>query len=226
MLWDFANGWTPGSMAQRMRQARLLVLADLVRDLPQPIRLLDLGGTHHFWMAMDRSMLPPMHITFVNKWEYKPDIPDAEAVIGDARDLRYADREFDVVFSNSVIEHVGGLRDQVRMAHECVRVGKRYFVQTPNWAFPMEPHFLFPGWQYLPLTVRARLHQWRKWGWWEKAASYYEALEEVESIRLLSRSEMRHLFPNATLWTERVFGLPKSFVAYGRNDGPWPKKAG
>ena len=221
MGWDFANGWKPGSMVQRMRQARLVLLRDLMRDMPQPIRLLDVGGLHHFWLAMDRSLLPRMHITFVNRWEYVPDIPDAVAVIGDARDLsRYADREFDVVFSNSVIEHVGGLRDQAQMARECVRVGKRYYIQTPNWAFPIEPHFLFPGFQYLPLRVRAHLHHGRRWGWWEKAASYHEALEEVESIRLLTRREMQYLFPRATLWTERFLGLPKSFIAYGHNDVP------
>ena len=221
MLSDAANGWKAGSTAQRMRQARLRLLCDLVRDLPQPIRLLDVGGTHHFWLAMDRTVLPRMHITLYNRWEYQPDIPDAVAVVGDARDLsRYADREFDVVFSNSVIEHVGGLREQARMARECVRVGKRYYVQTPNCYFPIEPHFLFPGWQFLPLELRARLHHWRRWGWWDRAQSYDLAMEEVESIRLLSRREMRYLFPDAKLWTERFLGMPKSFVAYGRNDGP------
>jgi len=220
MLTDAANGSKTGSAAHRMREARLQVLADLVRDLPQPIRVLDVGGTHHFWLSMDRCALPRMHITLFNRWEYDPGIPDAVAVVGDARDLsRYADREFDVVFSNSVIEHVGGLREQARMARECVRVGKRYYVQTPNRYFPIEPHFLFPCWQFLPLALRAWLHRWRRWGWWDKARSYEEAMEEVESIRLLSRRELRYLFPDATLWTERFLGLPKSFVAYGRNDG-------
>ena len=221
MLTVAANGWKPGSTAQRLRQARLELFCNLVRDLPQPVRVLDVGGTHQYWLAMDRSALPRMRITFLNLWAYEPDLPDAQAVVGDARDLsRFADREFDVVFSNSVIEHVGGLREQARMAGECVRVGKRYYIQTPNWAFPIEPHFLFPGFQYLPLAVRARLHAWRRWGWWDKAPSYHEALAEVESIRLLTRSEMGYLFPGATLYTERFLGLVKSFVAYGHNAGP------
>ena len=216
MFADAANGWKPGSTAQRLRQARLLLFCDLVRGMPVPLRVLDVGGTHHFWLAMDRTVLPPMHITFLNKWEYAPDLPNASAVIGDARDLsRYGDGEFDVVFSNSVIEHVGGLREQARMANECMRVGQRYFVQTPNRRFPIEPHFLFPGFQYLPVNLRVRLHSWRRWGWWDKAPSYFEALEEVESIRLLTLREMRYLFPQATLWTEHFLGLPKSFVAYG-----------
>jgi hypothetical protein len=218
MGFEAANGWKRGSRAQRMRQARLELFASLIRDLPEPVRVLDVGGVHQFWLALDLASMPKMHITFLNRWEYKPDLPDAVALIGDARDMsRFGDREFDVVFSNSVIEHVGGLREQERMARECVRVGQRYFIQTPNRAFPMEPHFLIPGFQFLPLAMRARLHQWRRWGWWDKAATYYEAVAEVESIRLLTRAEMSHLFPGATLWTERLFGLPKSFVAYGRN---------
>jgi SAM-dependent methyltransferase len=221
MLIDAANGWKPGSTAQRLRQARLKLFCDLVRDLPQPVRVLDVGGTHQFWLAMDRSALPRMQITFLNMWSYEPDLPEATAVIGDARDLsRYADREFDVVFSNSVIEHVGGLREQLRMAKECVRVGRRYYIQTPNWAFPIEPHFLLPGFQYLPVAVRARLHACRQWGWWAKAPSYLDAVAEVESIRLLTRVELRFLFPDATLYVERFLGLPKSFVAYGRNPDP------
>jgi len=220
MLKDAANGWKPGSAAQGMRQRRLQLFCELVQDLPPPVRVLDVGGTHHFWLAMDRSVLPRMHITFLNRWAYQPDLPDAEAVIGDARDLsRYGDRAFDAVFSNSVIEHVGGLREQRLMAHECVRVAKCYFIQTPNRRFPIEPHFLLPGFQFLPLSVRARLHAWRKWGWWDRAASYHEAFEEVESIRLLTRREMHYLFPQATLWTERFMGLAKSFVAYGHNPG-------
>lgn len=218
MLIDAANGWKPGSIAQRLRQARLELFCDLVRDLPQPIRVLDVGGTHQFWLAMDRTRLPRMQITFLNMWSYEPDLPDATAVVGDARDLsRYADGEFDVVFSNSVIEHVGGLREQARMAQECMRVGKRFYIQTPNWAFPIEPHFLFPGFQYLPVALRARLHAWRRWGWWDRAASYHDALAEVESIRLLTRRELRYLFPGATIYVERLLGLPKSFVAHGRN---------
>lgn len=60
----------------------------------------------------------------------------------------------------------------------------------------------------------------------EKATSYYSALEEVESVRLLSRGEMKYLFPDATIWTERFLGLPKSFVAYGHNPPRPPADGG
>lgn len=55
---------------------------------------------------------------------------------------QFQDNEFDAVFSNSVIEHVGDYEAQRQMANEIMRVGKRYFVQTPNFYFPIEPHIL------------------------------------------------------------------------------------
>ena len=74
--------------------------------------------------------------------------------VGDAVDMPgISDGAFDVVFSNSVIEHVETYENQRRMAAEIRRVGRRYFVQTPNRHFPLEPHFLVPGFQLLPYPL-------------------------------------------------------------------------
>jgi hypothetical protein len=126
----------------------------------------------------------------------------------------FGDQEFDVVFSNSVIEHVGTFADQQAMASEVRRVGRRYFVQTPNKYFPIEPHFLVPGFQFLPVRLRAGWLARRRIGWYPKAASYEAALAEVTQIRLLSLSEFQRLFPEGQLFRERFFGLTKSFVIY------------
>jgi hypothetical protein len=137
------------------------------------------------------------------------------SIVGDARDMRgVRDQEFDVVFSNSVIEHVGSFSDQAAMASEVRRVGERYFIQTPNKYFPIEPHFLVPGFQFLPLGIRARLHARRDLGWWKKADSYEAALAEVSTIRLLTERDVRKLFPEARVFKERFYGLTKSFIAY------------
>lgn len=77
----------------------------------------------------------------------------------------FRNEEFDVVFSNSVIEHLGEYPQQRRMADEVRRAGKRYFLQTPNRYFPLEPHFFFPFFQFLPVSVRVWLLSRFHLGW-------------------------------------------------------------
>jgi hypothetical protein len=215
-LKKLANGWTPGSTAAQFRQKRLVLLSQLLAHLPEPVRILDVGGQDPFWHALDTSILPKLQITFLNIFPFTTDLPNAVSLVGDARCMKeFPDGHFDLAFSNSVIEHVGGLREQKSMARECQRVAGLYFVQTPNRYFPLEPHFLFLGFQFLPQTWRARLHCCWNLGWWKRAATYYEALEEVESIRLMTHGELDYLFPNGTIWEEKFYGLTKSYVAYG-----------
>jgi hypothetical protein len=118
------------------------------------------------------------------------------------------------VFSNSTIEHVGDFADQRRMAMEVRRIGRQYYVQTPNRHFPIEPHFMFPGFQFLPIWIRIWLLQHFTLGTHNKVPNRYDAEREVRSIRLMTRREVEALFPDATIFEERYYGLVKSFVAY------------
>jgi hypothetical protein len=80
------------------------------------------------------------------------------AVRADARELPFADGEFDLGFSNAVVEHVAGGRDgQRRFVHELARVARRVFVTTPNRFFPLEVHTLLPFAHWLPPGVRGRV---------------------------------------------------------------------
>lgn len=79
-------------------------------------------------------------------------------VLADGRWLPFRDKSFDVAFSNSVIEHLQSLEDQARLAAELTRVGRSHFIQTPNKLFPIEPHYLFPFFQFLPTRVQQWLH--------------------------------------------------------------------
>jgi hypothetical protein len=101
------------------------------------------------------------------------------------------------------------------MAAEVRRVATRYFVQTPNYYFPLEPHFFFPGFQYLPPRTRVWLVRHFALGWFPKMPDPEQARREVEQIRLLKKREVQALFPGATLHAERVAGLTVSWVAYG-----------
>ena len=122
---------------------------------------------------------------------------------------------FDIVFSNSVIEHVGGPDDWRRMADEIRRVGKSYFVQTPNRYFPIEPHYMFPFFQFLPLGVKAWLLENFALDWGGRAATHERALQLARGVELLPFREFSAMFPGAAIYRERVLGLTKSFTAYG-----------
>jgi 2-polyprenyl-3-methyl-5-hydroxy-6-metoxy-1,4-benzoquinol methylase len=128
---------------------------------------------------------------------------------------KFQDKQFEVVFSNSVIEHVGNLGDQKRMADEVMRTGKRYFVQTPNYYFPIEPHVLLPAYHWLPRSVRIYLTRHFKLGWKNKISDYEKAKDLIDRTRLLKKKEFSALFPEARIYEEKFYGLVKSFVAYG-----------
>lgn len=179
------------------------------------MRILDIGGTQEFWNLMTESEPIDARITLLNIDHQHVTSAMFTSAIGDARQMpEFADKSFDVVFSNSVIEHVGSYEDQRRMAREVMRVGKRYFVQTPNKRFPLEPHFLFPFFQYLPMAMRAQLVHRFDVGWYKRIPSLEKARDEVQSIQLLTRKRFAALFPGATIYLEKMMGLTKSFVAY------------
>ena len=119
-----------------------------------------------------------------------------------------------MVFSNSVIEHVGDFENQMRMAEEIKGVGKRYYVQTPNRHFFIEPHFLFPYFQFLPIQMRMWLVMKFNLGWFKREPNMELAHKLLESITLLSKNELLALFPGSHLYEEKILGLTKSFVVY------------
>ncbi len=215
MIFRQADNTDPHSWASRLRGRRVELLMDLVSRFPSPVRVLDVGGTVGFWEGVGAERLRKIELTLLNLAHVETaDIPNATSVAGDARDLStFPDRTFHVCFSNSVIEHVGTLFDQISMAREVARVSNAYFVQTPNRYFPLEAHFHVPFWPFLPLSVRTWLHRRSSLGWIEKQRDPILARADVEQIRLLTRREMAHLFPDARILGEHVLGMTKSWFA-------------
>jgi len=207
------------SVAYRLRLRRLAHFVELLNTTakavnPRPVKLLDVGGSIKFWKILGLAAREDIDFTILNIVPRDDEDSRFQYLNGDARDLsRFDDGEFDVVFSNSVIEHVGGWEDQERMAREVRRVGRRYFVQTPNRFFPIEPHFLFPGFQFLPETAKVSLLMRFRLGWFPKAKTREEALSYAREIRLLTRREVQTLFPESRLISEKFYGLTKSFMA-------------
>ena len=202
-----------------MRRERFSLFLSLLRKVEGPVSILDIGGTQEFWNLMTTGESIDATITLLNIEHQPVTSKRFVSAAGDARHLtQFESGSFDVVFSNSVIEHVGSYDDQARMAEEVIRVGKRYWVQTPNKRFPLEPHFLFPFFQYLPVGIRAQLVHRFDIGWYRRIPSIAKARTEVESIQLLTQKKFAALFPGATIYSEKLMGLTKSFVAYAG----WP----
>lgn len=210
----------PDSWATNLRNNRLSLFKSLIASLPTPIKVLDLGGTVGFWESSGflSGEFGSIEITLLNLTvaDMGAAHSSVRQVIGDARNMEcFQAKEFDVIFSNSVIEHVGDYEDQRRMANEVMRVGKRYFIQTPNLFFPIEPHFVFPFFQFLPVWLRVWLITHFDLGWYKKVTDKQKARDVVNEIRLMSKRELVNLFPKAKLYEEKVLGLTKSLIVYG-----------
>jgi hypothetical protein len=214
-----AAGSGPNSLASKLRQRRFEHIRGLFDTIPRPFKMLDVGGTQRYWETVGMSGDPEIDVTLLNLTVAEVDAPGMHAVAGNAVSMpEYSDKEFDVVFSNSVIEHVGGLDNQRKMANEVKRLGRRYYVQTPNRYFPMEPHFLFPFFGIMPISMRAWLLRHRALGWYARIDDPAEALQIAKSIRLLTRRELMTLFPDGKLVKEKFAGFTKSYSVYG---GEW-----
>lgn len=172
--------------------------------------MLDLGGTPQFWTHAPQR---PRAVTVVNLEEYPSD-EFVTAVRGDACDPPPPIRggEFDLVVSNSLIEHVGGHFQRARLAAVVRESADRYWVQTPYRYFPLEPHWMFPGLQFLPFEARVRVTQ--RWRFGNRyTPSRQTAVDSVNEVDLIGLTQMRCYFPDAQIWTERMAGLVKSVVA-------------
>lgn len=198
--------------AARARSRRRDLFAASFPDIAA-MRVLDLGGRADTW-----ADLRPADLTVVNL--SAPEIADAppgvDAVVGDAcaRDL-LAGESFDLVFSNSVLEHVGGHAARQAFADNVHRLGTRHWVQTPYRYFPLEPHWLCPGMQWLPVAAKVRIAQVWPLGHSGPARSRRAATSAVLATELVSMTEMRHYFPGSQLLLERYAGAVKSLTAVG-----------
>lgn len=199
-----------GSVGARFRLRRW---EHLKREFPNfaELNVLDLGGTTLWWQ---RAPVKPRSVTVINLHDPGERLSWLRPIEGDACDAvnLVGNEKFDLVFSNSLIEHLGGHHARVRFAEAVRALAPRYAVQTPYRYFPIEPHWLFPGMQFLPLAVGAWIApRWplgHTYGW-----PATRARGEVMYTELLSASDFRTYFPDAHIVWERVAGMPKSMTA-------------
>ncbi len=75
--------------------------------------------------------------------DYQRSFPGVKALVFNGCALPFGDKSFDVVYSHAVIEHLADHYAQQRFAAEVVRVGRGWFVTTPNLWYPIEPNYHF-----------------------------------------------------------------------------------
>jgi len=145
--------------------------------------------------------------------------------ISEAGRLPFDNGYFEVVYCSSVIEHVTVPKEhvwlvtsgekfrrtanerQLAFAQEIRRLGRGYYVQTPNRWFPIESHTWLPFVGYLPRAWQISvLHICNRF--WVKRTN--------PDWHLLTARDMRRLFPGAAIVKERFFGLTKSIMAIKR----------
>lgn len=181
-------------LAARARAARH---AALFPPLRPDARILDVGcGTLGL-----RAQEPARDITgtdVVDRPTYPGPFVRADATAG----LPFEDGAFDLAYSSSVIEHIAPER-RAAFAAEVRRVARGWYVQTPAFSFPVEPHALLPFAHWLPPGLRRRYWTLGAAGGWEE-------------IHLLRRGELAALFPGGTVHAERLAGLAKSWVVVRR----------
>lgn len=169
---------------------------------------MDIGGSPFNWSLV--STQPKLTIVNIYAPQQDPGIP---WLIGDGCSLPLGKKVCDIVYSNSVIEHLGDFSRQTMFANEIRRVGHRYYVQTPNRKFFFEPHLITPFIHFVPESLRGRLlRNFTLWGLITRPSAE-RCREFMEEVRLLDEREMRQLFPEAEIHRERFLGFTKSLIA-------------
>jgi hypothetical protein len=192
-----------GKTFSRMREARYQRFLDLCNVQPTD-RIVNVGagrGASLERFNRTNAIVAVDPRPFKSEWFEQPNVTVMEA---DGTALPFSDRQFPVAFSSSVIEHVPQ-RLQAAFAAEIRRVSDRYYVQTPNRYFPIEPHYQFPFFQFLPERVQRALNK--------RFALGFRPKGTFDEITLLSAADMKRLFPDATIHREKVLGLTKSLMA-------------
>jgi hypothetical protein len=215
----------PRSLASRIRRRRILPLLDMIEAAHarfQRVDILDIGGTTAYWNIVPADVFArrAVTVTLVNLEDSPASVDGGhfKAAVGDGCDLsHYPDNSFHITHSNSVLEHVGDWGRMAAFAREVRRLAPDYFVQTPYFWFPVEPHFMAPLFHWLPEPLRVGLAMRFSLGHFERASSVDDAVRNVQGIRLIDRRMFRHLFPDAAVSTERVLLMPKSLLAIRRS---------
>lgn len=216
----------PDSLGSRMRAKRLVPLLEMIGRIHKEkgsVSILDVGGRETYWKCLDPEFLKSHGVTItILNLPCEISGQDSELfkyAVGDACDLSvYPDHAFDIVHSNSVIEHVGNWEKVKAFARETRRVAPNLFIQTPYFWFPVEPHFVKVAHHWLPKSLRVSMWLRFKMGERGRARNIDEAMRKLDDEPyLLDMRMFRFLFPDCEIIKERFYLFTKSLVAFRQN---------
>jgi SAM-dependent methyltransferase len=225
----------------RRARARRAEIFSRCFDLHEGTKILDLGsqdGAHiHAVLEGTRVRAQNIFIADIDAraiargrevYGYQP------VLIAEAQPLPFPDGFFDVVYCSSVIEHVTVPKQQVwsirsgeefrrlasarqrEFAREVARLGRQYFVQTPNRGFVIESHSWLPLLGYLPRRALLPVLQATNQVWIKRTAPDWN---------LLNERELAALFTDALILRETFCGMTKSLMAIRSSRGATANEA-
>jgi hypothetical protein len=212
------------AFSSRTRQQRRERFARFIDHLPDPLTILDLGGTYRFWLSWYDALGRDIRVTALNNHHidktairHGSDDPDwYDEIDMDVRDLSGSDiDEHGLIFSNSFLEHLEDFETQRNVAEKIERSNKPYFLQVPNKYSIVDPHFPFPIVPYFasyPRGVQARLLTYSALGSGNKEPNMTTALERLRYYNPLSDRDLSILFPSATHEPEKTLGFVRSLL--------------
>jgi len=177
-------------------------------------RILDVGvGSHIFlgtnfleqWYKYPEKIVALAYGEADEYSNFSQDFPKTKLIFGDGKAIPFPDNYFDIVFCNAVVEHAGKAEEQKRLIRETIRVGKKAFITTPNFWFPIDTHTLLPFVHYLPLRLR----------FWVYKIFGKEYFADINRLNLLTEKELLSFFPEeakVTLIKQRFLGLVSGFI--------------
>jgi hypothetical protein len=193
----------------KSREKKYRLFQELLRPRPES-RILNLGasGTRVGLPDQFERLYPhPDHIVGgglaeADVRDYAESFPWVKPIIFDGCALPFPDRSFDIVYSNAVLEHLPGWEAQQRFAQEVMRVGRSWFITTPNYWYPIDAHYHLPLVQFLSTPGQQRLAR---------------ALGKVPypALHLLDSSKLEQLFPGGRIVRCRVTFYPETLIAVG-----------
>lgn len=218
-LFSYTN---PNSFVNRLRKNRFKVVNDVINSLIEikgTIKILDLGGDLEYWKNMNWNN----HATQISLLNLSSNnIPDElkgsfQSIQADAANCPFSDNSFDLVFSNSTIEHMGSFENQRKFAEEVKRLAPNYIIQTPSIWFPLEPHCRIPFFQFIPHQIRAIILMIFKIHYFPKAKNYTDGIEASKTTMMMGLSRFKGFFPDSKIDIEFLWGIPKSYTAIRLN---------